>query len=172
MAWANTLRRLGRHLLCDEDDARRALPEATVARLADAVRRSEQGHSGQIRVCVEGGLPLPLVWQGYSPRQRALDLFASLGVWDTEANNGVLIYLLLADRAVEVVADRGLTRLTPAPDWEAVLQPVRQHARAGQLEPGLLAAVAEVDALLRRHFPRQAAHATLGNELPDTPLLR
>ncbi|MEP7284026.1 MAG: TPM domain-containing protein, partial [Rubrivivax sp.] len=100
--------RLIRHRLLDDTDTRRALDDAALERLAQRVRTSEVRHSGEIRISVEAGLPLGYLWQGLSARDRALTLFGKLRVWDTEANNGVLIYLLLAEHAIEIVADRGL----------------------------------------------------------------
>ena len=107
------LSRVLRHRLLDDTDTRRALDDAAMQRLADRVRRSEARHSGEIRISVEAGLPLSYLWQGLSARDRAITLFGKLRVWDTEANNGVLIYLLLAEHAIEIVADRGLTRHVP-----------------------------------------------------------
>jgi uncharacterized membrane protein len=160
------LGRLLRHRLRDDTDTRRALDDAALGRLAERVRRSETQHSGEIRISVESGLPLAYLWQDLSARDRALTLFGKLRVWDTEANNGVLIYLLLAEHAIEIVADRGLARHVPAGHWEAVLGDMGSAFRAGRYEDGLMRAIDQVEALLVRHFPL-AAGAANPNELPD-----
>lgn len=164
------LARLWRHFWRDETDTRRCLPTAALARLTERVRLSESGHRGQIRLCIESSLPVTAVWAGMTPRARALDRFAHLGVWDTEANVGVLIYLLLADRAVEIVADRGLRHRVSAAQWTALTGQMGQAFADGQFEAGLLAAVEAVDGLLRQEVPRQPGEAQ-ANELPDAPVL-
>ena len=173
--------RILRHAWLDASDSRRALPPAAAARLAARVAQSEQRHSGEIRVCVEAGLPLSCLWppptQAALPglvRQRARDWFGRLGVWDTEHNNGVLIYVLLAERAIEIVADRGLARHVPAGTWQAMVAQMGEAFRAGRHEEGLTAALAEVSALLVRHFPADAGTAASEphpNELPDAIVL-
>jgi uncharacterized membrane protein len=106
----NRLLRILKHRWHDETDARRALDEVALTRLQTRVQSSETRHRGEIRVCVEAGLPLSYLWRDATPRERALAMFGKLRVWDTEHNSGVLIYLLLAERAIEIVADRGLNR--------------------------------------------------------------
>jgi uncharacterized membrane protein len=101
------LLRLLKHRCLDERDARRLLDEAALDRLQQRIALSERLHQGEIRICIEAGLPLSYLWRRATPRDRAVALFAKLGVWDTEHNNGVLIYLLLAEHAIEIVADRG-----------------------------------------------------------------
>ena len=158
--------RLIRHRGLDEGDVQRRLDADALARLAARVQDSERHHSGEIRLCVEAGLPLSYLWRDATPRQRAVTMFGKLRVWDTEHNNGVLIYLLLAERAIEIVADRGLTRHVPQAQWDAILAGMRDAFRAGQYEAGLSQAIAAVDALLLRHFPLAAGQAN-PNELPD-----
>ena len=165
------LPRLFKHRWWDEADTRRVLPTDALARVQARVQASEARHSGEIRVCVEGGLPLSYLWQGLPARARAVTLFGKLRVWDTEHNNGVLIYLLLADRAIEVVADRGLARRVPAETWSTLLAGMREAFRAGQFEAGLLQAVDAVDALLLQYFPLAEGEAN-PNELPDGVDLR
>ncbi|MEY8877819.1 MAG: TPM domain-containing protein [Leptothrix sp. (in: b-proteobacteria)] len=160
-----------RHLWAEPADSRRALGDAALARLQAQVHASESQHRGEIRLCIEAGLPLAALWQGASPRQRAQALFAELGVWNTEANSGVLVYLLLADRAIEVVADRGLNAHVSAAQWQAIVDQLQVDLQAGRFEAGLSAALAAVDALLRTHFPPRPGDADR-NELPDTPVLR
>ncbi len=162
----NKLLRILKHRWLDETDTARALGEAALKRLEERVAASERRHSGELRLCVEAGLPLGYLWRDGTPRERAVTLFGKLRVWDTEANNGVLIYLLLAEQAIEIVADRGLTRQVPQAEWDALVAAMRQQFRAGQFEAGLAAAIDTVDALLRRHFPLAEGEIN-PNELPD-----
>jgi uncharacterized membrane protein len=165
------LSRLLRHRWLDETDARRALGDAALQRLADHVAASERGHSGEIRVCVEAGLPLSYLWRDLSARDRALTMFGKLRVWDTEHNNGVLIYLLLAERAIEIVADRGLSRRVPEDEWKRVVAAMGENFRSGRFEQGLVQAIDAVDVLLRRHFPL-APGENNPDELPNAVDLR
>lgn len=160
--------RLLRHRWFDETDARRALDDAALRRIAERVAESERHHSGEIRVCVEPGLPLSYLWRGAGARERALSMFGKLRVWDTEHNNGVLVYLLLADHAIEVVADRGVHRRVGESGWQAVVQSLSADLRRGEIEAGLLHAVDTLDGVLRRHFPLTPGEAN-PNELPDAP---
>ncbi|MCV2364930.1 TPM domain-containing protein [Paucibacter sp. DJ1R-11] len=155
-----------RHRWLDSGDVRRMLPDAALARVEDLVKASEQRHSGQICVCVEASLPLSYLWQGLCARQRALTLFGKLRIWDTEANNGVLIYLQLADRAVEIVADRGLNHRVSAAQWQAVIARLAEPLRADRFEAGLTEAVEAVSQLLSEHFPLTTGQSN-PNELPD-----
>lgn len=164
------IRRLLRHRWLDETDTRRAIPPALVERLAQHVGESEQRHTGEVRIYVEAGLPFSYLWRDAPPRERAIALFGKLGVWDTEQNNGVLIYLLLAEHAIEVVADRGLSRHVSPQQWQEIVAHMRDAFRAGRYEEGLKQAVDEVTELLVRHFPA-AAGAPNANELPDHPVL-
>jgi uncharacterized membrane protein len=160
------LARVLRHRWHDESDLRRALAPTALARLEARVAASEQHHSGQIRLCVEAGLPLSYLWRRATARQRAVALFGKLGVWDTAHNNGVLIYLLLAERAIEIVADRGLSRDVPEAAWQALVAGLGEALSQRRFEAGLDGAIAGVDALLVQHFPRVAGE-TYVNELPD-----
>ncbi len=163
--------RLLKHRWLDETDAARALGAPALARLEARVAASEQAHSGEIRLCIEAGLPLSYLWRDATPRQRAVTMFGKLRVWDTEHNNGVLIYLLLAEHAIEIVADRGLARHVPQAQWDALLGGMREAFRAGRYEEGLAAAVDSVDTLLRQHFPLAPGQAN-PNELPNRADLR
>jgi len=158
--------RLFKHRWLDETDTARALDTAALQRLEARVAASERRHSGEIRLCVEAGLPLSYLWRGATPRERALAMFGKLRVWDTEANNGVLIYLLLAEHAIEIVADRGLARQVPQAHWDALVGGMREAFRAGRFEAGLEQAVDAVDAMLVRHFPLAEGQIN-PNELPD-----
>jgi uncharacterized membrane protein YgcG len=161
--------RLFKHRWLDETDARRALDDAAVERLTQRVRTSELHHGGEIRVCVEAGLPLSYLWRGLSARDRAITLFGKMRVWDTEHNNGVLIYLLLAEHAIEIVADRAVSRHVPPAHWDSLIANMRQAFRERQFEAGLADAVDAVDTLLTRHFALPPGSAN-PNELSDTPV--
>ncbi len=163
--------RILKHRWTDETDAARALGPEALQRLEQRVAMSERRHSGEIRLCVEAGLPLSYLWRGATARQRAVTVFGKLRVWDTEHNNGVLIYLLLAEHAIEVVADRGLAHAVPPETWQQLVAGMREAFRAGRFEDGLAQAVDRVDALLVAHFPLTAGQAN-PNELPDTADLR
>lgn len=163
--------RLLKHRLLDERDTERALGPDGLARVQARVAASERRHAGEIRVCVEAGLPLSYLLRDASARERAVTMFGKLRVWDTEANNGVLIYVLLADHAIEIVADRGLARQVETPQWQAVIDRMRASFRAGHFEQGLHEAIDAVDELLAQRFPL-AAGQTSANELPDAPDLR
>ena len=165
----NTLLRILKHRWLDEGDARRALGTAALQRIAERVAASEARHSGEIRVCVEAGLPLSYLWRGAAARERAVAMFGKLRVWDTEHNNGVLIYLLLAERRIEIVADRGLSRHVDPAVWDAVVQSMAADFAQRRFEGGLNRALDAVTALLLQHFALGAGDAN-PNELPDAPL--
>ena len=167
----NRLLRLLRHRGFDDTDTRRALPPAVLERLRARAAASARHHSGEIRICVEAGLPLSYLWRGLQARDRALTMFGKLRVWDTEHNNGVLIYLLLAEHAIEIVADRGLNAHVSPAQWSAIVATMRGAFRAGHHEQGLSDAIDAVDALLGRLFALAPGQAN-PNELPDMPDLR
>ena len=164
------LQRLLKHRLLDEADTRKAIPPDLVARLTQRVAASERRHTGEIRVCVEASLPTSYLLRDASPRQRAVTMFGKLRVWDTEQNNGVLVYLLLAERAIEIVADRGLARKVDAGEWQRIVQRMGAAFREGRYEDGLTQALEEVSALLVAHFPASQGDVR-PNELPDEPVL-
>lgn len=169
----NRIKRLLKHRWLDESTARRTIPPAMVQRLMQRVAASERRHSGEIRIYVEAGLPLSYLWRDAPTRQitreRAVTLFGKLRVWDTANNNGVLIYLLLAEHAIELVADRALNEhVTPA-QWQAMVERMRAAFREGRFEDGLTQALEEISALLVQHFPLAAGDAN-PNELPDAPV--
>ena len=166
----NRLLRILRHRWIDETAARRALDDAALARLAERVRHSETRHSGELRLCVEAGLPWSYLWRRAPPRERALAMFGKLRVWDTEHNNGVLIYLLLAEHAIEIVADRGLARYVAPEQWARLTHTMSAAFKAGRFEDGLGEAIDAVEQLLVQHFPL-AAGAANPNELPDSPFV-
>jgi uncharacterized membrane protein len=167
----NRFARILRHRWLDENDARRAIGSEALARIEARVAQSELQHRGEIRVCVEASLPLSYLWRGATARERAIMMFGKLRVWDTEANNGVLIYLLLAEHAIEIVADRGLARHVPPGHWKQIVAGMREDFRAGRFEPGLMRAIDAVEALLLKHFAQDAG-ALNPNELPNKPYVR
>ena len=141
-----------------------------LARLVQRVAASEGRHSGEIRICVEASLPSSYVWRDATARERAVAMFGKLRVWDTEHNNGVLVYLLLAERAIEIVADRGLDARVPPAYWATMVARMGSALREGRFEDGLNQTLGEVSALLVQHFPLQPGQAN-PNELPDEPVL-
>ena len=178
MTW-NTLLRLARHRWLDQSDARRVIAPDAAERLRQRVAASERRHNGEIRLCIEGGLPVSYLWRHLRQRlpmfelvrQRALMMFSKLRVWDTEHNNGVLIYLLLAEHAIELVADRGLAGRVPPQTWQDIAAHLGAELRAGRFEQGLTDAIDAVDVLLTQHFPLEPGQADR-NELPDEPVLQ
>jgi hypothetical protein len=162
------LARALRHLFCATRRTRVCFDAGVLAGIESAIGAAEARHDGEIRFAIETSLPLAALWRDATPRERALELFARLHIWDTEGNNGVLIYVLRADRAVEIIADRGIHQRSEAGAWERVCREVERHYRAGRYREGSNAAVAGVAALLAQHFP---AARSSGNELPNQPIL-
>jgi uncharacterized membrane protein len=161
-------KRLLRHLWVGAPERDRLFPKPVLERITGAIAAAEAKHHGEIRFAVEPSLSAAEVAKGVPARAKALEAFARLGVWDTEANNGVLIYLLLADRDVEIVADRGVHAKVGPEGWEAICRAMEAEFRAGRFEAGVLAGIAAVGAHLETHFPRTGADV---NELPDAPAL-
>lgn len=143
-------------------------PEAALERITRAIADSEAGHRGEICFAVESSLPLRTVLAGRDARSRALDVFTQLRVWNTRANNGVLIYLLLADHRIEIVADIGLDAHVSAEQWRGVCLLVEEGLKAGEPEAAVLRGVEAVSALLAEHFPRVAGEDD-HDELPNRP---
>lgn len=156
-----------RHLLTSRHAVRRAFPEATLARIEQAVHAGEQSHDGELRFAVEAGLELPALLADETPRERALEVFSMLRVWDTARNNGVLVYVLYADRDVEIVADRGYNGRAAEEEWRAVCGHMRSHFAAGRFEQGALEGIAAASAVMARHFPLTGGRSV--DELPDRP---
>ena len=157
-----------------EGQLRRALPPETLAELERLITMSEQRHTGQIRICVEPGLPPSYIWRDATPRERAITLFGKLRVWDTEHNTGALIYLLLADHAIEIVADRALARTLPAQQWQTLISDMQAAFQGGHYAMGMTAALERVSLLLETNFPRdplQPMHEG-GDNLPDTVVIQ
>ena len=181
MSSMGKLKTIIKHLWQGEADTARAVPEALLKRLAQRVAASEQRHSGEIRICVEASLPWSYLSQlgrdctmRQLTRQRAVTMFGKLRVWDTADNNGVLIYLLLAEHAIEIVADRGIASHVSQAYWQAVVTRMAQAFKAGRYEDGLTEAIEETSAVLMQHFAIGGGRARgkpNPNELPDRPAL-
>ena len=164
----NKLSRFFRHLFSGPWRVKQFFPESAMQNIEAEVRHNETTHTGEIRFAVEAALhPFELL-AGKTPRQRAIELFAAMNVWDTEANNGVLIYLLLADHDVEIVADRGIDRIVGKEGWEAICHEMEAAFRQGHFETGALNGIRQIGKVLQGHFPADGAN---NNELPDAPLV-
>jgi uncharacterized membrane protein len=158
------LDRVLRHLLCMPVRLRRAFPPQTQRAISEAIKAAERAHEGEIRFAVEATLPPALLLRGCTPRDRAIEVFSALRVWDTERNCGVLIYVLLADHAVEVVADRGILARADASTWTGICRRVEAAFTRGDYQAGAVSAIEAVAETLGRHIPpRRRA----GNELSD-----
>lgn len=162
------LSRILRHLILPRWWVLHTFPKSALATIERAIAASESSHQGELRFVVEASLPLPGLLHGQSPRARAVELFSTLRVWDTEQNSGVLIYLQLIDRRVEIVADRGIDAKVGHAFWRAVCRHMEQAFRERRFETGALEALAEVTEVLTEHFPAAGDNA---NELPDSPLV-
>ena len=160
--------RLLKHLFASS--AKRLFPAHTLQHLTEAIAASELLHGGEICFAVEANLAPGAVLAGRQARDRALDVFANLRVWDTRDNNGVLLYLLLADHRIEIVADRGFDGLVDATQWQDVCRLIEERLRSGEPEPAVLRGIAAISDLIARHFPRVEGD-TSHNELPDRPHL-
>ncbi len=169
MTGRHPLRRLFRHLCTDHVSVRRAFPKASLTRIEAAIADGEGRHRGQLRFAVEAALPFSRVLRGVAPRARALEVFGSLRIWDTAENCGVLVYLLLADHDVEIVADRGIHAQVGTAAWEAICHQMETAFREGRFGDGVETGLSEINALLVRHYPREGQAA--GNELSDRPVL-
>jgi hypothetical protein len=162
------MKRIARHLMDTRRTVRRAFPRESLAAIDKAIRESEAGHRGEIRFVVEGALHLEPLLRGQSARERAIDVFSHLRIWDTERNNGVLIYLLLADRDVEIVADRGIDAKVGPEEWERICRGMEAAFRQADFEAGVVAGIREVTRHLAVHFPPIGDDR---NELPDNPVI-
>ena len=162
------IKRVARHLFMTQGQVRRAFPRSALKLIEGAIKASEAEHTGEIRFVVEGGLDgMPLL-KGQSARERAIDLFSHLRVWDTRHNSGLLIYLLLADRAVEIVADRGVSAKVQPDEWGRICREMEICFRKSSFATGVVGGVQAVTHHLVTHFP---ANGHSGNELPDKPVL-
>lgn len=160
--------RLWRHLRHGRRAGQRAFPAATLGAIADCIGEGERGHRAEVRLIVEAALAPAAAFGLVGTRQRALQLFAQYGVWDTEENCGVLIYVNLAEHTVEIVADRQVDRQVGAADWQAICATMTAGYARGDFHDSTLAALARVNALLAQHFPANGARP---NQLPDDAIL-
>jgi len=163
-----SIKRIGRHLIANRWKVRRIYPPDVMAVIERAIKTGEATHTGQVRFVVEGALDGAPLFRNQPARERALDVFSQLRIWDTADNNGVLIYLLLADRDVEIVADRGIDAKVGAAGWEAICKTMETEFRAGDFARGAIRGIDAVSRLLAAHFPR---HGGGKNELPDAPVV-
>ena len=161
--------RILRHV-CAEGSARRQFPARALDDIQHTVATGERRHQEQVCFAAEGALGFAAVWRGTTPRQRAQEVFAHLRVWDTQHNSGVLIYVLLADHAIEIVADRGIAAKVDAAQWQSICTQIQKRFAAGEFLQGAIDSVTAVSDVLALHFPRNADSAD-ANELPDRPVL-
>ena len=162
------IRRIGRHLVEHNWKARRVFPPKVLGVIEQAIKAGEATHSGQVRFVVEGALDGAPLFRGQPARERALDVFSRLRIWDTAHNNGVLIYLLLADRKVEIIADRGIDAHVGVAGWAKSCGAMEAEFKAGNFERGVVRGIEAVSRELARYFP---AHGKGPNELPDAPVV-
>jgi hypothetical protein len=162
------LSRIVPHLLA-EQNMRRHFPARVLDAIQHAVAEGEARHDGQVCFAIEGALRLRALFKNVTPRQRAEEVFAHLRVWDTQNNSGVLVYVLLAERAIEIVADRGIAARVPEPEWKSICIQMQNRFAAGEFERGAVEGVAAVSGLLAKHFPSNGS--AKANELPDRPVL-
>jgi len=164
----NTLARLFRHLGTTAAAGRRAFPPATLKAIEQEIADGETLHRAEVRIVIETALAPAAVWTRTGARQRARELFAHYRIWDTEENCGVLIYVNLADRQVEIVADRGVGKAVAAGEWQAICRVMTHGFAQGRFHDSVLAALKQLNALLARHYPDQG---TGRNQLPDRPIV-
>ena len=162
------MKRVLKHLFAPHWIRYRAFPRAALKRIETAIRESEKSHAAELRFAVEAGLHLVPLLRGVTPRQRAHQVFAELNVWDTAHNSGVLIYVQLMDRRIEILADRGISAKVGQHEWNAICRRMEDAFRAGRFEQGVLDGIREITALLGRHFPARGVNP---NELPDQPVV-
>jgi len=162
------IKRITKHLLLTHWQVSRAFPSDTLVAIDRAIKASEAAHAGEIRFAVEGALDGTLLFKGQSARERAIDVFSQLRIWDTEHNNGVLIYLLLADRDVEIVADRGIHAKVGLEEWEKICRTMETAFKQANYAGGVVGGIQAVTQHLIKHFPASGAGQ---NELPDKPVV-
>jgi len=163
-----SIKRIGKHLLAHHWQVRRLFPPEVLKQIEQAIKAGEATHSGQVRFVVEGALDGKPLFTGQSARHRALDIFSHLRIWDTAHDNGVLIYLLLADRKVEIIADRGIDAKVGAAGWQQICNAMQDDFRGGNFSGGVIKGIGAVSQQLARHFP---GHGANPNELPDAPVV-
>jgi uncharacterized membrane protein YgcG len=168
MPWRKPYR-FWRHLATDHGSARRAFSPDALERLEALIAAGERTHRGQVCLAIEPALPLAHVLKGLAPRERALEVFGQRRVWDTDENCGVLVYLLLADRDVEIVADRGVHARVGSAAWEAICKSMEAAFREGRFADGAEVGINAINALLAAHYPHDGR--ARGNEIPNRPVV-
>ncbi len=161
-------RRYIRNLMTTRFSLTRAFPAPVLDSIERAVKESETRHSGEIGFAIETSMDVPALIKGTTARDRAIKAFSDLRIWDTAANNGVLIYILLSERDIEIVADRGFVHRVEPAEWERVCADMRKEFRQDRFEQGALRAIEEVTEIIGRHFPHQTRDV---NELPNRPVV-
>ncbi|MFO1289953.1 MAG: TPM domain-containing protein [Nitrosomonas sp.] len=161
--------RISCHLMTGQFSVRRAFPTVLLDSIEQSIKSSEHRHAGEILFAVEAALDLSSLLRDKSARERAIDVFSMLRVWDTELNNGVLIYLLMADRDVEIIADRGIHAKVGQVGWERICQEMEAAFRQGQFEQGILTGIEAITQQLQIFFP--PIHPSGANELPNRPVV-
>ncbi len=162
------IQRMVKHLLATHGQVKRTFPHSALHEIERVIKASEAEHTGEIRFVVEGGLDGAPLFNGQTARERAIELFSQLRVWDTQDNSGLLIYLLLADRAVEIVADRGISAKVSPHEWTRICREMEMAFRQSDYARGVVGGLQSVTRHLVEHFP---ADGRSGNELPDKPVL-
>jgi uncharacterized membrane protein len=162
------LKRFFRHVWMSPLIMRRCFPHSTLDAIEAAVRQGESLHRGQVRFAVEAELDTVQLWRDVRSRERALEVFSWLGVWDTEENNGVLVYVLLADHKVEIVADRGIHRHVGEERWRAICREIEHHYKRGDFASGSVMAIDKISTELAHYFPSRGEQR---NEQPDRPVV-
>jgi uncharacterized membrane protein len=147
---------------------RLAFPAAVLKDIETAIKQSESQHRGELRFAIENTLAAAMVWKGMSGHNRAIDIFSNLRVWDTEENSGVLIYLLLADREVHIIADRGIAKQVSQTEWDAVAHAMQKAFRSGQYRNGALEGIEQITKILATYFPPREDNP---NELSNKPVI-
>lgn len=161
------IKRLLKHLIAGRWQTMRYFPQPSIRAIEAAIQRSESTHMGELRFAVEAALDWPDVLHGKTAHERAIEVFSQLRIWDTEHNSGVLIYLLLADRRVEIIADRGIHGRVGEAGWQVICREMETEFRAGRFEQGVLLGLERISALLAQHFPAQGDNP---NELSNAPV--
>jgi uncharacterized membrane protein len=162
------LKRFWRHIRMSPLIAARAFSPATLDAIQHEIAAQEKLHRGEVCMVVEAELTSAQLWDDLAPRDRAREIFAERGVWNTEENNGVLLYVLLADRSVEIVADRGIDARVQKEAWHAICRAIEQQFAAARYQQGAIEGVRAISELLARHFPATGKER---NELPDRPVI-
>lgn len=161
------LARLARHLVVLPGAVKRAFPPSAMSAIEQAIAESERQHGGEVRFAAEPALDTSALLAGQTARERAIEVFSLLRLWDTSERNGVLIYLLLADRDIEIVADRGVHAKVAPAEWEGICRTMELALKGGRNGEAVVTGIQRVSALLARHFPRRADDR---NELADRPV--